>query len=436
MKASRKRTWAFGRPQASRSPRSDGVVAFPDMGLASSVSWARATTVAPVTLEEHIAQLNSLAFWREFTFARNKFSPTPDKELELADNLVWFGDRTYILQLKQRDNPSSDPLAERNWFEKKIIKKATSQIRDSQRYLDENPRIRITNEHGHSFEIERAHLRTITKIVVFLPAPALPEDCWRMHYHISKSTGSFIHLLPVNDYSGILETLRVPEDIARYFQYREEVTPRLREAGVSVEEPDIMGAFLNEEAMPTPGSHEILGRLVQDTESFDLSGLLGNLHSHIERADAPYEYYKILREFARSPRSVWREVKLRVTKSLEVTAAKDFARPFRLTFPENDCTFMIAPLAPELPSTGSEGVRVRTTGLSNLTQAAKYLAQTSKAVGIQISRDGEFVQIDWGLLEFPWQSDPELEDRLSKNNPFRPVTEKSMDGFFFKSSSS
>ncbi len=384
-----------------------------------------------MTLEEYIAHLNSLAFWREFTFAQNKFSPLPGKELELADNLVWFGDQAYILQLKQRDEPTGDPVAERNWFTKKVIKKATSQIRDSLRYLNENPRIRITNQHGHGFEIERANLTTVTKIVVFLPAPELPEDCWQTRYHVSQSSGDFIHILAANDYLGILEKLRVPEDIARYFAYREEVTPRVRTAGIAVKEADIMGAFLNEEETPTLQSHEILRRLVQDLNSFDLSGLLGDLHKHIERSDQPYDYYGILREFARVPRSVWREVKLRFVKSLEITAEKRFAQPFRLSFPDSDCTFMIAPLDPELPATGPDGERVRITGLTNLTSGAKYLAKTSKGVGILVSRDGEFVQIDWCLLTADWQPDPELEAWLSRSNPFRAVTEKYINGFHF-----
>ena len=81
-------------------------------------------------LEQYIAHLNSLAFWREFTFAQNKFAPRPGIELELADNLVWFGDRAYVLQLKEREGSTGDPDAERVWFQKKILKKATSQIRD------------------------------------------------------------------------------------------------------------------------------------------------------------------------------------------------------------------------------------------------------------------------------------------------------------------
>ena len=131
------------------------------------------------------------------------------------------------------------------------------------------------------------------------------------------------------------------------------------------------------------------------------------------------------------PRSVWREVKLRVTKSLEITAEKRFAQPFRLSFPESDCTFMIAPLDPELPATGPEGERIRVTGLTNLTNGAKYLAKTSKGIGLLISRDGKFVQIDWFLINSTWQPNSELEKWLSESNPFRAVTEKSINGFLF-----
>ena len=44
-----------------------------------------------MTLEEYLARLNALAFWKEFTLAQNKFTPRPGKELELADNVVWLG---------------------------------------------------------------------------------------------------------------------------------------------------------------------------------------------------------------------------------------------------------------------------------------------------------------------------------------------------------
>ena len=319
-----------------------------------------------MTLEEYIAHLNSLAFWKEFTFAQNKFAPQPGKQLELADNLVWLGDYACVLQLKQRTDETNDPEAERSWFRKKVLNNATSQVRDTLRFLDEHEQIRIINERGHAFDIRRTELGEITKIVVFLGGRSLPEDCWQTRYHVSRTAG-FIHVLAAHDYLGILEKLRVPEDIRRYFAYREEVTPKLREAGGVVDESDIMGAFLGEEELPTPKSRELLRRFVQDWENFDLSGLISNLHDHIQRSEQPYDYYRIMLEFARVPRAVWREVKLRFMKSLEVVQAKGFTQPFRLTFPATDCTFMIAPLDPEIPATGPDGEMARATGLSNLT---------------------------------------------------------------------
>lgn len=333
--------------------------------------------------------------------------------------------------MKQRDEPTDDPAAERSWFQKKVLKKATSQIRDSLRFLNENQEIGITNERGHRFDIRRDGLTHITKIVVYLPGPRLPEDCWQTRYHVSQTVG-FIHIVAAKDYLGILETLRVPEDIARYFIYREEVTPSLKALGIEFGEADIMGAFLSEEKVPTPRSHEKLRYLLQDLDAFDLSSLLGNVHDHINRADKPYDYYRILQEFAQVPRSVWREVKLRFMKSLDAARDGQFTLPFRLTFPQTNCTFMIAPLDPEFPATGPEGEKIRVAGLQNFTSAAMYLAESSRGIGILISRDGEYFQIDWCLIDMPWQHDPEMEKRFSESNPFRAVSEKSLDSFLFQ----
>ena len=148
-----------------------------------------------MTLEEYIAHLNGLAFWKEFTFAQNKFMPRPGAEFELADNLVWFGTYAIAMQLKQRNEETQDSETERSWFQNKVLGQATSEIRDTLRFLQEHEQIHITNERGHSFDIGSAELTDITKIVVFLGGRALPEDCWQTRYHISRTQGSFI-LLP------------------------------------------------------------------------------------------------------------------------------------------------------------------------------------------------------------------------------------------------
>jgi hypothetical protein len=378
----------------------------------------------PMTLEEYIAGLNSLAFWREFSFAQNTFSPRPGAEFELADSLVWFGDYMIAMQLKERSEETENPDIERSWFQKKVLGTATRQVRDTLQFLKEHEQIRVTNERGHSFDIRGAQLACITKVVVFLGGRSLPEDCWKTRHHLSQTAG-FIHVVAAHDYLGIVEKLRVPEDIRRYFAYREAVVPKLSDA--SVDESDIMGAFLGEQDLPTPISRDILRAFVQDIEAFDLSRLIGSLHYHIETSKQPHDYYRIMLEFARIPRSVWREVKLRFLKSLEAVQQTKFTRPFRLSFPATDCAFMIAPLDPELPATGP----ARNRGLLNLTHAAMYDAKVSKGVGILISKDGNYVQIDWSLLEIPWKPDSEMDARLARSNPFRPASEKRINSFLF-----
>jgi hypothetical protein len=383
-----------------------------------------------LTLEELVAHLNGLAFWKEFTFSQNKFAPQPGSEFELADNLIWLADYATVFQLKERAEPTTDPATERVWFQKRVVGKATRQIRDTLRFLGEHSQIKITNERGHAFEIKGANLRHITKIVVFLGSAALPEDCRHAYYHIS-STAGFIHLVAAHDYLGILEKLRVPEDIRRYFEYREQVTPKLRQAGVTVDESDIMGAFLTEQDIPTSSSREVLRRFLQDLGEFDLSMLIANLHEHIQTSERPYDYYRIMLEFARAPRSVWREIKVRIVKSLDVIRKGNFTQPFRLTYPMTDCAFMIAPLDPQLPATGREGEELRMKGLQNLTYAAMYDTKASKGVGLLISKDGEYFQLDWCSIDMPWARDPEMDRRLAEGNPFRTTTGKTVNSFRF-----
>jgi hypothetical protein len=57
-----------------------------------------------MTLEEYVAALNGVTFWKEFTFAQNGFAPRPGQALELADNIVWFGSSAFVMQLKERNH--------------------------------------------------------------------------------------------------------------------------------------------------------------------------------------------------------------------------------------------------------------------------------------------------------------------------------------------
>lgn len=382
-----------------------------------------------MTLEEFTAQINATTFWKEFTFSHTKFSPPARSEVELADGLVKIGSLAFVFQMKERNDETTDPAQERKWFRKKVLGKAVSQIKDSLQYLRDHARIELTNDQGHTFRIEGSELKDIKKVVVFLAGRSLPDDCWRTKYHVSETAG-FIHVVASHDYLGILEKLRVPDDIRLYFEYRESVLPRLEAANVVVEEPDIVVGFLLEMDLPEPGSIGKLRYLVQDMDQFDLSHIMRNLQDHIVNPTGSTEYYRIMEEFARVPRSIWRAFRQRFDIALKATKDREPRRPFRFSFPKTDCTFMVASLDPSWPSTGSDGLRMRANAVAMFTEAAKYDQRTMLGVGLVISKDGDYFQLDWCLVEEPWEPNPKIEDVLS-TDLFGPAREQMVDSFLF-----
>lgn len=384
-----------------------------------------------MTLEEFTAELNTTTFWKEFTFSETRFFPRPKQQLELADGIVKIGSLALVFQLKERTGETLDPDTERKWFRGKVLRKATDQIKDTLRYLAENEEICLTNGQGHEIALKGTELKDVKKIVVFLAGRSLPADCWATKFHHSATAG-FIHFVAAHDYLGILNKLRVPDDVRLYFEYREEVLPRLRESGIVVEEPDIMFAFLSEKDLPEPGSLEKLATFVQDRDAFDLSYIMGDLQARIVNPHGNTDYYRIMEEFARVPRSIWREFKTRLVICLKASKAGDPRRPFRFAFPTTDCTFMVASMDPEWPATGADGNRMRTNAVHMFTEAAKYDLKTRVGVGVLISKDGDYFHLDWCLVDEPWASNAQMEELLA-TPLFGPAREMRLDSFLFRS---
>lgn len=221
-----------------------------------------------MTLEEFTAQLNGSTFWKEFTFSQNQFSPRPGEEMELADNIVWLGETAFVIQMKEREQPTDNADVERRWFKNKVRGKAISQVKDSIGFLREHESISIANGRGRRCEVRGADIRHLEKIVLYAGGPSLPEDCRSVRYHVSETAG-FIHIFERTDYSLVLETLAVPEEIRRYLEYRQNSLLTLTEAKVSIVEADVLAAYLSDEALPSPLSHKALDRLVDDSDQVE-----------------------------------------------------------------------------------------------------------------------------------------------------------------------
>lgn len=383
-----------------------------------------------MTLEEFTAQLNGSTFWREFTFSQNQFSPRPGQEVELADNVVWLGEVLFVIQMKEREQPTDDLKIERRWFNRKVRGKAVSQIKDTIKFLEEHESIKITNGRGHLREIRGADIRQIEKIVLYAAGPELPDDCRAVRFHISETAG-FIHVFEQTDYSQVVTNLAVPEEVRRYLKYRQGALRVLSDAEVTVVEADILAAYMSDEAIPTPISHKILSRLFDDADQTDLSPIMNRLADHIQHPDSGGDYTLILLEFAKLPRSGWRAAKERLDLVIKQARNGEFERPYRFAFPPSDCSFMFSPLLPEMPTTGVDGEKARMASLQNLTAIAKYLAKTSKGVGVLVSKDRHYFHLDWCMINHCWEKDPGFEEKIEDGNLFGAVREREVNGYYF-----
>lgn len=379
-------------------------------------------SIHSATLENFIRELHTLSFFKEFTFASNRFSPTPNDELELADNIIRLADDLMIFQLKERSaEHAGNETSETKWFERKVVRAGTKQIRDTLRYLNSFPGITLTNERGHSFNIAEHTRGKIRSVIIYLPASNLAETCINRKFYVSREAG-FIHLIDASDYLLINRSLQIPRDIISYLDHRAVLLKRYSQPDYHITESMMLGHYIGESVVNPPSERcvEHLQHLVQDTENWDLSSLIGKMHDSIQKQATNTDYYSILEEIMRLPRSGWREVKKRLQICLEVCKERRLERPYRFVNANTGCGFLFIPVFPEV-WTLPNAAQIRVNGLKNLTFAHMYDQKVERCVGVSFSMDGEFFEIDWCYMNSPWVYDREMETRLQANFPFRGV---------------
>ncbi|MDA8118688.1 MAG: hypothetical protein M0Z85_01255 [Gammaproteobacteria bacterium] len=370
-----------------------------------------------MTLEETLANLNEWHFFREFVYSENTFSPTPQQELELADNLLWLGDILVAYQLKERMAPNeATQETERKWFENKVVGDATSQMRDTVRYLRENPTITLRNHRGHERRLVFKDIATFHRLVVYLPSQRLPPVCLETKAHISKTEG-LIHVIAAHDYLRIVRTLLTPTEFADYLSFRANVIEKWEKESRAVPEEALIGQYLSGEpvAIPSPDYIKYLLALDRDTQEWDISGIISNFSKRMVAESNSEQYYLIIGELACLCRNELKEFKRRFFGSLEEARSDRCTPPYGMVS-SRGCGFVFVPMTKEL-------YQRREVGLQNLTEGYKYLHHLSKCIGVAIGdvrSDRSFVA-HWCYLSSAWKQDGELDKALTENNPFRPT---------------
>lgn len=370
-------------------------------------------------LEGTASRTNAFYFLREFTFSTLTFKPNHNVELELADGIIWLDDLGILFQMKERDpSASTTPDARNRWFESKVIKSATSQIRDTLRYLDQYDPILAKNNRGQEISLSRGNLRTTHKVVLFQEDNAL-EFIPRPKFHLSRSAG-FIHLMPIEDYEGVVGIIATPPELSEYLMWRQSLCTKWGEKANGLPEQALVGHFLHgfSDLEPSTGDVRYLETLQADAEKWDLTGILGKFLDRSTDGVSGTEYHQIIQEVAKLNRAELQAFKERFAACMDPTKADEFRLPYRFSTPRTGCGFVFIPVQNELRKS-------RRTALVNLTALHKYDQHLAKCVGISFvaDEDGLFT-VDWCIQKSKWIFNQKIQTALEKANPFRPVSEK------------
>lgn len=370
-----------------------------------------------MSFDNEIGQLNEHFFFREFTFSKTTFRPSPVKEIELADNLVWLDDLAIVFQLKERRALDASTVDdEERWFRRKVVARGTRQIRDTLAYLNDHKQIELENHRGHRFHLDSSTITTIHKVICYLPHENLPGECRMRKFHRSRTAG-VIHLIAANDYLGVVRTLLTPPELSEYLGFREELIDKWGAEVDSLPEPALVGQYIvgDADSAPSIAFIDYLASLEHRIDEWDMSGIIKQFPDRVTTDNKPTDYYSIVTQLAKLKRNELREFKRRFQLSMEKCRANKFAQPYRMATPRTNCGFVFVPLAKEL-------VEHRQQGLQNLTCVCKYDLKLQKCLGVSFApEEGGWFSVEWCYMEFPWELDEEMDERLRHHNPFREV---------------
>lgn len=246
-------------------------------------------------------------------------------------------------------------------------------------------------------------------------------------FHNSQ-TARLIHLIPANDYLGIVRTLLTPSELFDYLEFREHL---FRKHSLQIEaepEPALAGQYVagNGDSSPSTEFAGYLRALQQEIAEWDLSCIINKFPDRVTTNNQPTDYYSIVREIAKLNRNDLHQFKTRFRLSMGKCGSGEYVRPYRMMTPRTGCAFVFIPLIDEF-------VRARRRGLENLTYACKYDLRAEKCVGISFAPDeDDWYAVEWCYMDFAWQYDQELDQRLRENNPFREVKVRRAERYIFR----
>ena len=376
-----------------------------------------------MTFEEEISTINQAYFFKEFTYSKTTFSPESQTELELADNLIWLESELIVFQIKEREQQDgTTPEREQRWYKKKVLGVGTRQIRDTLTYIDTCDNISLANHRGHQFDLKSTSIDKIHKLIVFKPDEALPERSKNKKYHKSQTAG-IIHIIPSENYRGLIGTFITLAEIMDYLSYREGLIECWGKYLNNLPEQALAGHYVRGEENDRPEliHSKCLEGINQNVDAWDIMRIIHSYEKRIiDSGEKPKDYYKIISNLARLNRSELKEFKKRYLLSIEKVKSNEFVWPYRFSCPALDLGFVFVPLT-------TEHMPKQRDNLINMTTDHKYDQRLTKCIGISFQRNSQnYCDIGWCFMDKPWQYDEKIESSLKQCYPFRKVRARTL----------
>ena len=167
-----------------------------------------------MTLSEKICQDINRKFYFDDFVLTNLYYMKDGIKMEICDGLIEFEDIYIVIQIKERQG-----TADKNekWLEKRVYKKAVSQIKDTIKVLHEQPNLEVQDMYSQSVEIDNT--KQILPVIIFRNENI--SDYTKV-YH-SNTQDININVFSEQDYEKMMTILEMPIDIVDYLKTREEL---------------------------------------------------------------------------------------------------------------------------------------------------------------------------------------------------------------------
>lgn len=381
----------------------------------------------PVSLlHDFVASQHANVFMKAFSFASNQLPVTSENDPDLADRIMLMDHMGFVFKLCEREPRVTTKAGDlEKWVANHVARKGAKQLQNTRELLATYEEISIVNHFGHRVTVGAGDPDALVNVVIY----RVPEKSrsFRAPRFKRSRNGGFVHILRDAEYFEIFDHFVTPAELADYFTFRRDLLLDWDPASAAVSEAALIGQYVLEDYSSAPDprferASQLRGGSLACEFSFVLDSLATQIASQ-ESHDGDTDCYEILSELALLGRHELRALKHQLRSALDAVRSNRFELPYRIASSRTGCGFVIVPVTEEFRDRGLDALR-------SLTRAAKHELDLDRQVGIGMWKSSGFIDIHWIFQQGENTPDPELDERLVHNYPFRTASEQRLAPVF------